>query len=326
MRGVFYALATVIVWSLLNVVNRFCILKFDASIIVFTGYMIFASGISLLLIRRPVTMEQWKSSVHYSWLYTIMQILENFFMIYATLYITSTDMSLLFNVEVPITFILTFFLFKRIPRAGDYLGCLLIVAGSVLFIRALPIDSQLKVGLIVLGATLASCIRSIVIEKTTVKNPLITVRQKCGTSGYTLALGGIFILIILLLLALIRHYVKIDDPIHINLLSYFPSFRDLFNPYTVVCACLAGFFINALSVFLFYTTLRHTTSVMFMAIRALKPGISFGLELLATLYYVAMNPQLATQDVILGGIILLGTAIIILTPMDKPLNKNFMTQ
>lgn len=326
MRGALYALATVIVWSLLNVVNRFCILKFDASILVFTGYMIFASGISLMLIRRPMQPQLWKNSVRYSWLYTVMQILENFFMIYATLYITSTDMSLLFNIEVILTFILTFILFKRIPRMGDYLGSLLILVGSILFIRSLPQEQQLKVGLIVLAAALASCIRSIVIEKTTMKNPTVTVRQKCGTSGYTLCLGGLFILVILLILALLRHYFFIDHSDKLFFLSYVPSFDHLFNPYTVVCACLAGFFINAVSVFMFYTTLRHTTSVMFMAIRALKPGISYGLELIATLYYATMNPQLATQDVVLGAIILLGTTIILLTPMDKPLSRNFMTQ
>ena len=72
MKGVLLALSTVIVWAILNVVNRFCVLQYDVNIMVFTSFMIFATGVTLMIIRKQVMPQNWKSGVKYSWLYTIM--------------------------------------------------------------------------------------------------------------------------------------------------------------------------------------------------------------------------------------------------------------
>lgn len=95
MKGVLLALSTVIVWAILNVVNRFCVLQYDVNIMVFTSFMIFATGVTLMIIRKQVIPQNWKSGVKYSWLYTIMQIIRSFTMISTFLYITSTETSLL---------------------------------------------------------------------------------------------------------------------------------------------------------------------------------------------------------------------------------------
>ena len=63
MKGVLFAISTVLVWAILNVVNRYCVIKYDVNIIMFTSYMIFATGVSLLLIRQQVTPQDWKSGV-----------------------------------------------------------------------------------------------------------------------------------------------------------------------------------------------------------------------------------------------------------------------
>ena len=105
---------------------------------VFTAFMIFSTGISLMLIRQRVTTGNWKSGVKYSWLYTIMQIIRSFTMISTFLYITSTETSLLFNIEIIITYILAYAFFRRVPYKGDYLGILIILTGFILFIFTLP--------------------------------------------------------------------------------------------------------------------------------------------------------------------------------------------
>ena len=134
MKGVLLALSTVIVWAILNVVNRFCVLQYDVNIMVFTSFMIFATGVTLMIIRKQVIPQNWKSGVKYSWLYTIMQIIRSFTMISTFLYITSTETSLLFNIEIIITYILAYAIFRRIPYKGDFLGILIILLGFILFI------------------------------------------------------------------------------------------------------------------------------------------------------------------------------------------------
>ena len=132
MKGVLLALSTVIVWAILNVVNRFCVLQYDVNIMVFTSFMIFATGVTLMIIRKQVMPQNWKSGVKYSWLYTIMQIIRSFTMISTFLYITSTETSLLFNIEIIITYILAYAIFRRIPYKGDFLGILIILLGFIL--------------------------------------------------------------------------------------------------------------------------------------------------------------------------------------------------
>lgn len=121
MKGSAYALGTVIIWSLLGVVNRYCILKFDVNIIVFTSFLVFSAGVALLLIRQQVAPESWKSGVRYSWLYTIMQITKSFFMISTYLYITTTETSILINIEVVISYLLAYLFSKGFPT-GEIIG------------------------------------------------------------------------------------------------------------------------------------------------------------------------------------------------------------
>ena len=53
MKGVLLALSTVIVWAILNVVNRFCVLQYDVNIMVFTSFMIFATEVNAELRKDP---------------------------------------------------------------------------------------------------------------------------------------------------------------------------------------------------------------------------------------------------------------------------------
>ncbi len=163
--GALYALLSIITWSVISVITRFCLLNYDANILVFASMQIFAGGVALLLIRKPVTAQGWKAGVGYSWLYTLLQILRNFFLAAVYLYITSTETSLLINIEVVVTAILAYIFFKRKPHSSDIVGMLVITVGIVLFIRSLPEAIQLRVSILVSLAVLASCTRAIVVEK-----------------------------------------------------------------------------------------------------------------------------------------------------------------
>ena len=127
--GALYALLSIITWSVISVITRFCLLNYDANILVFASMQIFAGGVALLLIRKPVTAQGWKAGVGYSWLYTLLQILRNFFLAAVYLYITSTETSLLINIEVVVTAILAYIFFKRKPHSSDIVGMLVITVG-----------------------------------------------------------------------------------------------------------------------------------------------------------------------------------------------------
>lgn len=313
-KGILLALSTVTVWAILNVINRFCVLKYENNILVFTVFMIFATGVSLMLIRQPVTTASWKSGVKYSWLYTVMQIVRSFTMISTFLYINSTETSLLFNIEIIITYILAFRIFRRLPYKGDYVGILLILAGFILFIYHLPSANREVVLILILVSATASCVRSIVVEETTIWTPDTTVRQKCGISGYTMFYGGMILIALFFLIAFLKISFSEHLPEAYVFLHYLPDLEAMTSPPTIITACLTGFFINALTTYLYYATLQYSTSEIFMAVRSLQPVITYLLELSAALYYTAMRPALSTSDYILGGIIISGSLLILIVP------------
>lgn len=327
-KGVLLALLTVIVWAILNVVNRFCVLKFDVNIIVFTAFMIFTTGVSLMLIREPVMPEGWKKGVKYSWLYTIMQIIRSFTMISTFLYITSTETSLLFNIEIIITYLLAYVIFRRIPYKGDYIGILIMLAGFILFIITLPQHIRTIVTVLVLISATASCIRSIVVEETTIWNPDTTVRQKCGISGYTMFYGGLTLVAAFFAIAFFKFFMNGELPAYLHFLYYLPDLTEMIHPETIISACIAGFFINACTTYLYYATLKHSTSETFMAVRAFQPMITFIFEVIAAIFYAAMRPALDTKDYIFGGIIILGSLLILIVPKQGGYthqSKDFIT-
>ena len=321
MKGVLFAISTVFVWAILNVVNRYCVVKYDVNIIVFTSYMIFATGVSLLLIRQQVTPQDWKSGVKYSWLYTIMQIIRSFSMISTFVYITSTETSLLFNIEIVITYIMAYLIFRRKPYKGDYWGILIILTGFILFIVSLPKEIRTIVSILVIASATASCIRSIIVEETTVRSPQTTVRQKCGISGYTMFVGGLLLVIFFLITAGVKYLIGATPPPVLSILNYLPDFKEIFHPATVISACIAGFCINALTTYLYYSTLQYSKSETFMAVRAFQPVLTYTLEIIAALYLDAMRPDLNLKDYLFGSLIILGSLMILIIPARAKVQK-----
>lgn len=182
--------------------------------------------------------------------------------------------------------------------------------------------------LILLAAT-ASCIRSIVVEQTSRKSPETTVRQKCGISGYTMFVGGTVLIVFFFGIASITFLFGESLPKLFFFLNYLPQMTEMLNPETVISGCLAGFFLNSASVYWFYAALKWTKSETFMAFRVFQPILTYTLELLAALFYAAMKPELSTKDFFIGGIILLGSVLILIVPSKttrSEISKNFITE
>lgn len=327
MKGALLALCTVITWAMVNVVNRYCVVKFDVNILLFTAFLIFSGGVGLLLIRKKVEPQDWKKGIKYSWLYTIMQIIKSFTLISTYLYITTTEASLLFNLEIIVTYLFVYLIFKRRPHKSDYWGIIVILTGIILFIYSLPAHMRMNVSILILIASAASCIRSIVVEYTTQKNPETSVRQKCGISGYTMTISGLGLIVFFFITAVVKHFIG-EVPTSLHFLTYFPDLKEFINMKTIISACIAGFFIDSLSVYLFYATLKTATSEVFMTFRAFQPIVVFLTELIAAIYYRAMLPDLSTKDYILGSIIILGTLLILIVPSKQKTqrSKDFIAQ
>jgi len=325
-KGVLFASLTVVTLAVLNVIIRFCILEFNINVIVFTIFMICTSGISLMLIRKKTTPEKWKSGVRYSWLYTIMQIILSFTLISSLVYITSTENSLLFNIQIIIAYILAYTIFKRVPYKWDYVGILFVLFGFIFFIFTLPANIRLIVFILILISATASSIRSIVIEKSTANNPETTLREKCGMSGYTLFLGGLCLIIFFYATAILRYSLNDTLPDSLSFIYAFPTLKEMLSQETIITACLTGLFFKASAVYLLYAALRETTSEIFMTLKAFQALITYFLEIIVALFYVGIHPDLSKQDYLFGVIIIVGSLLILIIPKKRATNKSSVTK
>lgn len=326
--GALYALLSIITWAIISVITRFCIVYLEANILVFATLQIFSAGVALLLIRKPVTRDGWRSGVKYSWLYTILQICRNFFLAAIYLSITSTETSLLINGEIIVTTILAYIFFKRRPHPSNIFGMLVILVGIILFIQSLPENIQLRVSILISLAIIASCTRAIVVEKTTIASPDTTTRQKCGISGFTMFWGGIIVMSVLTVIAIGEHIFAPGYIANHPEWFYLPRIEDILHPTTIVSACITGFTLTALSTYLYYATLKTATAETFMTFRAFQPMLTYGLESLVAIYAINLKPDLDTKDYILGCVIILGSFLILLMPPRRTRQlepKQYMT-
>ncbi|WP_065219958.1 MULTISPECIES: DMT family transporter [Butyricimonas] len=326
--GALYALLSIITWAIISVITRFCIIYLETNILVFATLQIFSAGVALLLIRKPVTRDGWRSGVKYSWLYTILQICRNFFLAAIYLSITSTETSLLINGEIIVTTILAYIFFKRRPHPSNIFGMLVILVGIILFIQSLPENIQLRVSILISLAVIASCTRAIVVEKTTIASPNTTTRQKCGISGFTMFWGGIIVMSVLTVIAIGEHIFAPGYITNHPEWFYLPRIEDILHPTTIVSACITGFTLTALSTYLYYATLKTATAETFMTFRAFQPMLTYGLESLVAIYAINLKPELDTRDYILGCVIILGSFLILLMPPRRTRQlepKQYMT-
>lgn len=326
--GALYALLSIITWAIISVITRFCIIYLETNILVFATLQIFSAGVALLLIRKPVTRDGWRSGVKYSWLYTILQICRNFFLAAIYLSITSTETSLLINGEIIVTTILAYIFFKRRPHPSNIFGMLVILVGIILFIQSLPENIQLRVSILISLAVIASCTRAIVVEKTTIASPNTTTRQKCGISGFTMFWGGIIVMSVLTVIAIGEHIFAPGYITNHPEWFYLPRIEDILHPTTIVSACITGFTLTALSTYLYYATLKTATAETFMTFRAFQPMLTYGLESLVAIYAINLKPELDTKDYILGCVIILGSFLILLMPPRRTRQlepKQYMT-
>ena len=326
--GALYALLSIITWAIISVITRFCIVYLEANILVFATLQIFSAGVALLLIRKPVTREGWRSGVKYSWLYTILQICRNFFLAAVYLYITSTETSLLINGEIVVTTIFAYIFFKRRPHPSNIFGMLVIMVGIVLFIQSLPEVIQLRVSVLMSAVIIASCTRAIVVEKTTIASPDTTTRQKCGISGFTMFWGGIIVMSALTVIAIGEHIFAPGFFDSHPSWFYLPRIEDILHPTTIVSACLTGFMLTSLSTYLYYATLQTATAETFMTFRAFQPMLTYWLESIVAVYAINLKPDLDIKDYILWCVIILGSFLILLMPprRTKQLEpKQYMT-
>ena len=184
------------------------------------------------------------------------------------------------------------------------------------------------VSILVLLSATASCIRSIVVEETTIWNPDTSVRQKMRYFRIYDVLRRPVPDRLFLCHSSPEFFLGDRLPPFLSFLTLLPDLPEMIHPETIISACLAGLFINASTTYLYYATLKFSTSETFMAVRAFQPVLTYLLEVIAALYYAAMRPQLDTQDYIYGGIIILGSLLILIIPSKGSYthqSKDFIT-
>lgn len=130
------SVGTVFFWGLLNVGLRFLVVEYGCHPLALACSNALFCALVLIAIGDPKVkilpiLRNWNT-----WFFGLTQILKNICLIYAFVYISSTQTNLLTNIEIVFSLLLTWIFLHRRPNRIDLLsigfiliGCLVIVAG-----------------------------------------------------------------------------------------------------------------------------------------------------------------------------------------------------
>ena len=135
-----------------------------------------------------------------TWFFGLTQILKNICLIYAFVYISSTQTNLLTNIEIVFSLLLTWLFLHRRPNRVDLLAMVFILIGCLVIVAGLPASVMVVATLWVFGGSLLTALRAIFAEVHPGNKKELSARERCAVTGWILlASSGAFIIFFVIL-------------------------------------------------------------------------------------------------------------------------------
>lgn len=158
------SVGTVFFWGLLNVGLRFLVVEYGCHPLALACSNALFCALALIAIGDPKVkilpiLRNWNT-----WFFGLTQILKNICLIYAFVYISSTQTNLLTNIEIVFSLLLTWIFLHRRPNRIDLLAIGFILIGCLVIVAGLPQKIMIAATLWVFGGSLLTALRSIFAE------------------------------------------------------------------------------------------------------------------------------------------------------------------
>lgn len=274
------SVGTIFFWAILNVSLRYMVLEYHCHPIAIACSNAFFCALALLAIgKRHVNVSKIFKNFN-TWFFGITQLLKNICMIYAFVYISSTEANLLTNIEIVLSVILAWVWLKRKPNAFDIIAMILIFLGCLVLVAGLPIKIMLLATFWVFSASFLTSLRTVATELHSENKKGLTLKERCSVTGWILLISAVVLTAFFVGLSVVSHLLPEDVINQSALLSELPSLSQFIALPNILGGLIVGAGVYAISMYFYFYAVSISNSEYFMMFRSGQAVFTYGIEIL----------------------------------------------
>ncbi len=324
-KSAFLSLTTMFFWALSMVFVRYLIQKYQVNPVIFTCAITFICSLTLIFVAGPGNNGIETVMAKNSWLFSICQILKNICYITALIYITSTELDLLRNMEIAIALIFTTMFLKRKLNPIDVVGIFLTIIGSFIILNEMHIDIKIIVFFWVFIGAIFGSIRTIVTETHPQNKVQLTIKDRCRVSGYIMMITSILFIAFFGIIAYIGSISPAEVTNQIPFYESLPKAKDFFYIPTVVGSLIHGVFIYSFGMYYYFYAVSVAKNEVFMMYNSFLPVFTYIIEIIFSYFTILTISDISNTDILAGIIVIIGAMAMVLYRVlkEKLLLKSF---
>lgn len=316
-KSAILSLTTMFFWALSMVFIRYLIQKYNVNPVIFTCAITFICALTLIFVAGPGNNGLKTVTSLNSWLFSICQILKNICYITALIYITSTELDLLRNMEIAIALIFTSIFLKRKLNPIDILGIFLTIIGSFIILNEMGVDIKIIVFLWVFAGAIFGSIRTIVTETHPQNKVQMTLKDRCRVSGYIMMVTSVAFIAFFGLIAYIGSVSSPEVTNQIPFYNSLPKLEDFFHIPTVIGSLIHGVFIYSFGMYYYFYAVSIAKNEVFMMYNSFLPVFTYAIEILFAHFTLLTISDISQTDILAGVIVIIGTMSMVLYRVIK---------
>ena len=306
--GILQALGIVFIDTLYNLFIKFTGINFDIKAFVFPFYYLLGNALTMMVLAGPGrfaldTVKNWGT-----WIYGVAYLASFIIDVYLIKYVSSTELSILLRLTVPVCVLLALFKNKRVPNKYDYISLLAITISVGFVLNMQSYDILMNVIALCTLLALFEALGFFIPENHSVNEDAI---KNSGIRGQMRVISfATFITTGLMFVALIA-IALLDKVFPLSQLMGFETnivkLIDFIHLPTVLSGLLFGSILAPFNRFFQWSASYRITSEGVLTIMAIIPLITFSLEyILIQLNIMPISPLFESgQHVYLFGITIL---------------------
>lgn len=292
-KAAFLSIMTVLCWAMSNVFLRYCLLEYDCNQFAIACSNVLFSGLAMIMLGSHKVNVMRILTNYQTWVFGALQIFRNLFMIMAFLYISSTQANLLSNLEIVISVLFAWILFKRRPGDIDIAAMIFIIIGCFILVAGLPFDVMAKVTAFVAISSLLNVLRTIIAEVHEDNKADLSVKDRLSMTGWIMFVSGISFMMIAALLSLIVSVSPESLREMLPFLQSLPEASEYVAPKNIICGFINGIFIYSVSMYCYLYAVSLSNSEYFMMFRSTQAVFTYGVEIVVSTFtalpFIALN-------------------------------------
>ncbi len=272
------SLVSICLWAILNVTVRYFVVEYQCHPIAIACSNSLSCALVLILIgKRNFEFGKILKNLN-TWFFGITQLLKNICLIYAFIYISSTQVNLLTNIEIVMSMLLTWVILGRKPNKIDFVAIAIITLGCLIIIAGFPEKTMLIAAFWVLTGSALTSLRAIFTEIHTENKKELTTRERCSVAGYILLISGLLFVAFFVLLSLLGLMLPNDIVTGNIILNNLPKLNEFIYLPTLWGGLLTGALVYSASMYFYFYAISLSNSEYFMMFRSTQAFFTYGVE------------------------------------------------